>query len=984
MDIFGAAKKVRRRAPAKPQTPRPKTKKGSPVKLVKKGQKTKTKTKGLNTTAVAKHKYSMTGDEIRITRKEELCDLGKATLVQLKELMGGDCGIYPECQSWVTQASNIIEMGQLPRIPVGLLGYTGSGKSSLINALVDEEILLPTNGMRASTSVVAELSWNPSQDPAEKYTAVVDFCSPAEWTAEFELLRSDIEGRPEGEKLSTSSTSDAGVAFAKLKAVYPGKDVSDFLNMTKKDIVGDPDLSKILGHSKTIHCENARKFGKQINQYIDSANQSSESTPLELWPLVRLVKVLIRADILRQGLVLVDLPGLGDANAGRAQVAEKYMKHLKHMWIVADINRAVDDKVAQELLGTSFQRQLLLNGNYHDSFVTFVMTRIDNINTDEVIGNLKLADGVLSAAVKKENQWRENLEQAQEELNSLEDTEPEESSSLVGQKRKFPKMDESKLKGKEYLYLPEVMTNIRTVERRSLVGKISHLRRLIAVSETSMRVECIKQRSTYTQGRLREDFEYGIASLVQELVDSAIEADSKMITDPSSIKVSASGLESFCVSSKAYQKSQGRFQREEQIRGFSTCEDTGVPSLQAFARKCTLKSREVAVERFDTELALWKVSVKSWAEEEGQDFLLSGQQRATLLAELDVFRETLKQEEKRATKNMRQNTAAVTAGSAKVQILAKDKTTADIAAGTWKALVRRRGEPCTTVKKDKSHHWNEDMVAPFMDPLTLHWRDLFNNKLPYIHQRYYCRITEALKDFSKNYSSFIVDVCSVYPPVQQLLDQIPLVEHRIGLEIGDALKARQERASDAHNTLKQTGRKCMAPFYEIAGHEHGNGMLNRLKVQFVRYIGKNSDAMYNATSLTLIEELKQMHRVQLRETSKEVQKFLCKVVKDIVHVLRVADVADEDHHQDSKNAKLLLRRRVAHYLAELEQKCSVISGSKGESRTANQFTLMDFQDAGIEFSENDDDYSEDALDALAEQFEAKGRAHPEQGGGEQG
>ncbi|PBP17830.1 hypothetical protein BUE80_DR011496 [Diplocarpon rosae] len=973
MDTAGAAEKVRRKVPANHKTPRPKMEKSSPVELVKKGQNTKIKTKELDTTAVAKHKDDMIGDEIRITRKEELCDMGKATLVQLKELMGGDCGIYPECHSWVTQASKIIEMGQLPRVPIGLLGYTGSGKSSLINALVDEEILLPTNGMRASTSVVVELSWNPSQDPAEKYTAVIDFCSPAEWAAEFELLQSDIEGRPEGEKLSSSSTSDAGVAFAKLQAVYPGKDVSDLSNMTKKDIFEDPDLSKILGHSKTIHSENARKFGKQINQYIDSANRSSENAPLELWPLVRLVKVLIKADILRQGLVLVDLPGLGDTNAGRAQVAEKYMKHLEHMWIVADINRAVDDKVAQELLGTSFQRQLLLNGNYHDSFVTFVMTRIDNINTDEVIGNLKLADGVLSAAIKKENQWRENLEEAKEELNSLEDTEPGESSSLVGQKRKFPKMDKSKLKGKEYRNLPEIMTNICTIERRGLIGKISHLRRSIAASETSMRVECIKQRSKYTQGRLRDDFEYGIASLVQELVDSAIEADSKLIPDPGTIKLSGNGLKSFCVSSKAYQKSQGRFRREDEIRGFSTCEDTGVPSLQAFARKCTLKSREVAVERFDTELALWKVSVKSWAEEDGQDFLLSAQQRATFLAELDVFRETLKQ-----------NTAAVTAGSAKVQILAKDKTTADIAAGTWKALVRRHGEPYTTAKKDKSHHWNEDMVAPFMDPLTLHWRDLFNNKLPCIHQRYYCRITEALKDFSKNYSSFVVDVCSVYPPVQRLLDQIPLVEHRVGIEIGDALKARQDRASDAHETLKQTVRKCMAPFYTVASHEHGNGMLNRLKVQFMSYIEENSDAMYNATSLTIIEELKQMHRVQLRETSQEVQKILDKVVKDIAQVLKGADVAAEDHHQESKNVKLLLRRRVAHYLAELEQKCSAIPGSEVESKTANQFILMDFEDAGIEFSENDEDYSEDALDALAEQFEAKGRGHADQGRGERG
>ncbi|OWO97707.1 hypothetical protein B2J93_2467 [Marssonina coronariae] len=1000
MDITGAAKKVKPKAPAKPKTPKtpkiPMMKRDRPIKFQKKGRKTKAGIEGLEVTAVAEQKGGKIGDEIRITRKEELSVLGKATLVQLRELMERDGGTHPECRSWVTQASNIIEMGQLPRIPIGLLGYTGSGKSSLINALVDEEILLPTNGMRASTSVVVELSYNQSQNPAEKYTAVVDFCSPAEWTAEFELLRSDIEGRPENEKLSSSSTSDAGVAFAKLKAVYPGKDISDFLDMTQKDIVEDPNLFKILGHSRRIYSESARNFGKQINQYIDSANQLSKNTSLELWPLVRLVKVLIKADILRQGLVLVDLPGLGDSNAGRAQVAEQYMKHLEHMWIVADINRAVDDKVAQELLGTSFQRQLLLNGNYHDRFVTFVMTRIDNVNTDEVIGNLELADGVLSAALKEETQLRETLEEAQEELDSLDDAEGVQSSSSVGQKRKRPKMDKSILKGKECLNLPETMTDTRIVERRNLLRKISHLRRLVAASEVSMRVQCIKQRSKYTQCRLREDFEYGIASLVQELVDSAVKTENELFTDPESIKLSANGLKSFCVSSKAYQKSQGRFKREDEIRGFSTSEDTGIPTLQAFARKCTLKSREVAVDRFDTELTLWKMSVKSWAEENRQAPVLSVQQSAKLLSELEYFRESLKLEEKRATKNMRQNMAvcitnhltshlekAVTAGEVKVRILAKDKTTADIAAATWKALMRRYGEPYTTVKKDKSHHWNEDMVAPFMDPLILHWRDLFNKKLPCIHQRYYCRITEALKRFSERYSGFVFDVCGGYPPVQRLLDQIPLVEHRVGLEIGDALKARQQQASDAHKTLKNTIRKHMTQFYKNATHEHGNGMLNRLKVQFLKYIERHSNAMYFATSLTIIDELKKMHRIQLRETSLKVQKIMGEVTKDIFHTLKGADVGDEEYLQDSGDAKILLRRRVAHYLAELERKCSVISGSKDESRTGNQFILTDFEDSGIEFSENDEDDGGDTfLDALTEQFEARGCGDAEMGRGE--
>ncbi|KAK0107346.1 hypothetical protein ONS95_004039 [Cadophora gregata] len=111
--------------------------------------------------------------ELRVKRKEQIAELEKATLQRLKVLIQRDGDVCPEYKSWLEHANDINILSQLPRIPIGLLGYTGSGKSSLINALVDEEALLPTNGMRASTSAVVELSYNQSHDPTKAYTAFV-------------------------------------------------------------------------------------------------------------------------------------------------------------------------------------------------------------------------------------------------------------------------------------------------------------------------------------------------------------------------------------------------------------------------------------------------------------------------------------------------------------------------------------------------------------------------------------------------------------------------------------------------------------------------------------------------------------------------------------------------------------------------------------------------------------------------------------------
>jgi predicted GTPase len=54
---------------------------------------------------------------------------------------------------------------------ISVVGNTGAGKSSVINAMLEEERLVPTNYMRACTAVVTELSWNSSEDANAKYRA---------------------------------------------------------------------------------------------------------------------------------------------------------------------------------------------------------------------------------------------------------------------------------------------------------------------------------------------------------------------------------------------------------------------------------------------------------------------------------------------------------------------------------------------------------------------------------------------------------------------------------------------------------------------------------------------------------------------------------------------------------------------------------------------------------------------------------------------
>lgn len=63
---------------------------------------------------------------------------------------------------WSRELGELIERCAMPNTIIGVIGDTGCGKSSTLNALLGEEDVLPTSGMRACTSCVVEVSYIPS------------------------------------------------------------------------------------------------------------------------------------------------------------------------------------------------------------------------------------------------------------------------------------------------------------------------------------------------------------------------------------------------------------------------------------------------------------------------------------------------------------------------------------------------------------------------------------------------------------------------------------------------------------------------------------------------------------------------------------------------------------------------------------------------------------------------------------------------------
>ncbi|KAK1752155.1 hypothetical protein QBC47DRAFT_306133 [Echria macrotheca] len=297
-----------------------------------------------------------------------------------------------QANHWLTSIQNLKGRAKTTRTIVGVVGNTGAGKSSVISAVLDEERLLPTNCMRACTASPTEISWNFSEDPSELYRAEVEFITADDWTKEVKGLLTDLlDGNGEVSRECTNTDSEAGVAYAKIKAVYPRKTKEMIASSDPDNLASEPAVARVLGTTRTLKARTADSLYRQLQQYVDSKEKNTDKT-VEYWPLIKVVRIFTKAAALKTGACLVDLPGVQDSNAARAAVAENYMKACTGLWIVAPITRAVDDKTAKSLLGDSFRRQLKYDGTY--SAVTFICSKTDDISITEAAESLDMEDEV--------------------------------------------------------------------------------------------------------------------------------------------------------------------------------------------------------------------------------------------------------------------------------------------------------------------------------------------------------------------------------------------------------------------------------------------------------------------------------------------------------------------------------------------------------------------------------------------------------------
>lgn len=200
-----------------------------------------------------------------------------------------------------------------------------------------------------------------------------------------------------------------------------------------------------------------------------------------------------------------------------------------------------------------------------------------------------------------------------EEIDSDSEKENSQNANIEQQPLTEEEIDNklTELKGKKKntrLEVREITNQISDVQDEFTQVKAEHttLRNKIATF-------CIKARNSYSTEAIKQDFAAGLQELDMEAAEKADAANfdpTKQVRDYNEV---ADQLPVFCVSSRGYQKLQGRLKRDGDPPVFSNIEETGLPELQNYCMKLTEKAREHGARKFLNSLSLMINSLYLWA-----------------------------------------------------------------------------------------------------------------------------------------------------------------------------------------------------------------------------------------------------------------------------------------------------------------------------------------------------------------------------------
>ncbi|EJP61163.1 tat pathway signal sequence [Beauveria bassiana ARSEF 2860] len=239
---------------------------------------------------------------------------------------------------------------------VGFVGGAGAGKSSVLNSLLDEVDLVKSGSAgEACTCAATEFHYHESDTLSIQLQL---FDEDELLKQQMQLLRSyrhfHLADLSEAEQDNFGELARlAGDTFSSLfQSQIPSQNTllnedEDCLKSIFRRLITElrPSISHTVmtGLTKEACSEKLRELTSA------PASTGEPATRAAAWPYIENIKVFLNAQILKKGLILVDLPGLRDINSARRNITELYIRKCNEIFAVCPAARATDDETVQEI-----------------------------------------------------------------------------------------------------------------------------------------------------------------------------------------------------------------------------------------------------------------------------------------------------------------------------------------------------------------------------------------------------------------------------------------------------------------------------------------------------------------------------------------------------------------------------------------------------------------------------------------------------------
>lgn len=494
-----------------------------------------------------------------------------------------------------------------PGVVVGFVGITGAGKSSLINALLGDHIV-PTSGFESCTSTPIHISYHDSKT----VKARIEFISAETWLEDIRHLKDALTAV--GGQESELNDDDTEI-WQRINTVYPQYSAQDLIASTPEAILAsDSDVAGKLGSTVTFDAR-PRFFNNSLQ------NQCTVRDSVDVWPTIAQVSLQCRASVLKDGVTLVDLPGVLDSNTARAAIATEYLKKCDHIFVVAPIKRAVTDRVAEGLMGEAFKSQLLMDGKYNSDSVAFIATSTDDVQVSELVSRLGL--GKVASWKELTSRLRgledelgrlcKELEHIYAQRQTLHTPNPQISSrdAETGQptfKRQRIDSGEQAAGGSHMVTSPERTPSLVNGAPSSSIAhpdtisakevRRDTLKASIRDIANERKRYCIAARNTRVRKELQRQFKVGLRNTKGDEDDGEVLGDIRVFT----------------VSAREYLKLQGKIPEgdDDAQAVFRSIDETGVPDVSSFTRYLGQKILHGWKERQASEFSSVVSQITSW------------------------------------------------------------------------------------------------------------------------------------------------------------------------------------------------------------------------------------------------------------------------------------------------------------------------------------------------------------------------------------